>query len=61
MNGMTFVDMQVKLVSGRFEVGQKVQVLPSGFETRIKDMRIYKDELTERVHLQVLQCNLKMI
>ena len=32
-----------KIVSGSFEVGQKVQVLPSGFETRIKDIRIYKD------------------
>lgn len=36
-----------KIVSGRFEVGQKVSILPSGFETRIKDMRLYKDELTE--------------
>tara|TARA_Y100001933_G_scaffold264604_1_gene331231 strand:- start:3735 stop:5069 length:1335 start_codon:yes stop_codon:yes gene_type:complete len=36
-----------KIVSGRFEKGHKVQVLPSGFETRIKDMRLYKDELTE--------------
>ena len=36
-----------KILSGRFEVGQKVSILPSGFETRIKDMRLYKDELTE--------------
>jgi sulfate adenylyltransferase subunit 1 len=36
-----------KIVSGRFETGQKVSILPSGFETRIKDMRLYKDELTE--------------
>ena len=36
-----------KIVSGRFEIGHKVSILPSGFETRIKDMRLYKDELTE--------------
>lgn len=36
-----------KVLSGRFEVGQKVQVLPSGFETRIKDIRLYKDLVTE--------------
>ena len=36
-----------KVVSGRFEVGHRVQVLPSGFETRISAMRLYKDELTE--------------
>ncbi len=36
-----------KILSGRFEVGQKVQVLPSGFETRIKDIRVYKDLVTE--------------
>ena len=44
-----------KIISGRFEKGQKVQVLPSGFETRIKDMRLYKDEIDEALaHLQVL-------
>ena len=43
-----------KIVSGRFETTKKVSILPSGFETRIKDMRLYKDELTEvSVHLQV--------
>ena len=36
-----------KIISGRFEKGQKVQVLPSGFETRIKDMRVYKDLVDE--------------
>ena len=36
-----------KIVSGRFEIGHRVSILPSGFETRIKDMRLYKDELTE--------------
>ena len=36
-----------KILSGRFEKGQKVQVLPSGFETRIKDIRVYKDEINE--------------
>jgi sulfate adenylyltransferase subunit 1 len=36
-----------KIVSGRFQVGHKVQVLPGGFETRISAMRIYKDELEE--------------
>jgi sulfate adenylyltransferase subunit 1 len=36
-----------KILSGRFEVGQKVQVLPSGFETRIKEIRVYKDLVTE--------------
>ena len=36
-----------KIISGRFEKGQKVQVLLSGFETRIKDMRLYKDEIDE--------------
>jgi len=36
-----------KILSGRFEVGQKVQVLPSGFETRVKDIRLYKDLVPE--------------
>ena len=43
-----------KIISGRFEKGQKVQVLPSGFETRIKDMRVYKDLVNEAVLLQVV-------
>ena len=60
MNGMTFVDIQGKIISGRFEKGQKVSVLPSKFETRIKDMRVYKD-LIDGYCLQVSLCNLKMI
>lgn len=36
-----------KILSGRFQVGQRVQVLPSGFETRIKDMRVYKDLIND--------------
>jgi sulfate adenylyltransferase subunit 1 len=36
-----------KIVSGRFEVGQKVQVLPSGFETRIKDIRLHTDMIEQ--------------
>ena len=51
-----------KIISGRFEKGSKSTGSSSGFETRIKDMRVYKDEINEHyVHLQVLLCNLKMI
>ena len=36
-----------KIVSGRFEVGHPVEILPSGFETKITGIHLYKDELTE--------------
>ena len=36
-----------KILSGRFEVGHAVQILPSGFETRVKGIHMYKDELNE--------------
>ena len=36
-----------KIISGRFEVGHPVEILPSGFETKIKGIHLYKDELTE--------------
>ena len=34
-----------KIISGSFEVNQKVSILPSGFETRISKIHMYKDEL----------------
>jgi sulfate adenylyltransferase subunit 1 len=36
-----------KILSGRFEVGQKVSIQPSGFETRVKKIHLYKTELKE--------------
>lgn len=34
-----------KIISGSFEVNQKVSILPSGFETRISKIHLYKDKL----------------
>jgi sulfate adenylyltransferase subunit 1 len=36
-----------KIISGRFEVGHRVEILPSGFETKVKAIHLYKDELLE--------------